>query len=151
MFILQLSSSSFLNLRFFLLCDFIKYSIFFFKRNLSFILVKICLFAGRLAGVVLLAPVVNYWWTGLPANLSTEAYYEQYVEDQWALRVSHYAPWLTYWWNTQKLFPSSSVASGRPRFSRQDYEILGKLASSGKQKDKVLYHLILQFHFFCKN
>ncbi|XP_074340063.1 uncharacterized protein LOC141677867 isoform X2 [Apium graveolens] len=90
----------------------------------------------RLAGVALLAPVVNYWWPGFPANLSTEAYYEQYLEDQWALRVSHYAPWLTYWWNTQKLFPSSSVASGRPKFSRQDYEIFSKLALTGKQNDK---------------
>ncbi|WOH12312.1 hypothetical protein DCAR_0831814 [Daucus carota subsp. sativus] len=90
----------------------------------------------RLAGVALLAPVVNYWWPGFPANLSTEAYYEQRVEDQWALRVSHYTPWLTYWWNTQKLFPSSSVASGRPNFSRQDIEILTKLAVAGKPKDK---------------
>ena len=97
--------------------------------------------AGRLAGVALLAPVVNYWWPGFPANLSTEAYYEQCVEDQWALRVSHYTPWLTYWWNTQKLFPSSSVASGRPNFSRQDIEILIKLAVAGKPKDKVLLHL----------
>ncbi|XP_039066156.1 uncharacterized protein LOC120211743 [Hibiscus syriacus] len=53
----------------------------------------------------LLAPVINYWWPGFPSNLSTEAYYQQLPNDQWALRVSHYAPWLTYWWNTQKWFP----------------------------------------------
>ncbi|GMP53451.1 hypothetical protein CsSME_00018901 [Camellia sinensis var. sinensis] len=28
-----------------------------------------------LAGVALIAPVVNYWWPGFPANLSKEAYY----------------------------------------------------------------------------
>ncbi|KAE8718959.1 germin-like protein subfamily 3 member 2-like [Hibiscus syriacus] len=57
----------------------------------------------------LLAPVINYWWPGFPSNLSTEAYYQQLPNDQWALRVSHYAPWLTYWWNTQKWFPGSSA------------------------------------------
>ncbi|KAK1392410.1 hypothetical protein POM88_011466 [Heracleum sosnowskyi] len=104
-----------------------------------------------LAGVALLALVVSYWWPGFPANLSTEAYNEQYQEDQWALRVSHYAPWLMYWWNTQKLFQSCGVASGRSKFSHQDYEIFSKLVAIGKQKDRVLYHLILPFHFLCKN
>ncbi|CAK9134540.1 unnamed protein product [Ilex paraguariensis] len=61
----------------------------------------------RLAGASLLAPVVNYWWPGFPVNLSTEAYNQQPVQDQWTLRVAHYIPWLTYWWNTQKWFPSS--------------------------------------------
>ncbi|XP_074360781.1 uncharacterized protein LOC141701035 [Apium graveolens] len=93
----------------------------------------------RLAGVALLAPVVNYWWPGFPANLSTKAYNELDLQDQWALRVSYYTPWLTYWWNTQKLFPGSSVASGRPRISRQDYEILTKLAVAGKQNNKQGY------------
>ncbi|KAK1392412.1 Chromatin modification-related protein eaf3 [Heracleum sosnowskyi] len=93
---------------------------------------------SRLAGVALLALVVNYWWPGFPANLSTEAYNEQYQEDQWALQVSHYAPWLMYWSNTQKLFQSCGVASGRSKFSHQDYEIFSKLVAIGKQKDRVL-------------
>ncbi|KAL3520880.1 hypothetical protein ACH5RR_019029 [Cinchona calisaya] len=83
----------------------------------------------RLAGVALIAPVINYWWPGFPSNLSTEAYYRQFPEDQWALRVAHYAPWLIYWWNTQKFFPSSSVIAGRPKFSRKDIEHMSKLAS----------------------
>ncbi|KAL6327122.1 hypothetical protein AAG906_014940 [Vitis piasezkii] len=77
----------------------------------------------RLAGATLIAPVINYWWPGFPANLSKEAYYQQFPQDQWALRVAHYTPWLTYWWNTQKLFPASSVIGGRPQLSRKDMEL----------------------------
>ncbi|GMH09931.1 hypothetical protein Nepgr_011772 [Nepenthes gracilis] len=81
----------------------------------------------RLAGATLLTPVVNYWWPGLPANLSTEAFNRQSQQDQWALRVGHYTPWLTYWWNTQKLFPASSVIAHSPdNLSRQDKEIMAK-------------------------
>ncbi|XP_030531774.1 uncharacterized protein LOC115741899 [Rhodamnia argentea] len=64
----------------------------------------------RLAGAALLAPSINYWWSGFPANMSSEAYNRLLQRDQWALRVAHYTPWLTYWWNTQKLFPCSSYA-----------------------------------------
>ncbi|THG18924.1 hypothetical protein TEA_007805 [Camellia sinensis var. sinensis] len=34
-----------------------------------------------LAGVALIAPVVNYWCPGFPANLSKEAYYQQLPQD----------------------------------------------------------------------
>ncbi|KAM4078591.1 hypothetical protein ACB094_09G050000 [Castanea mollissima] len=82
----------------------------------------------RLAGAGLLAPVVNYWWSGFPGNLSGEAYNQQFRQDQWALRVAHYIPWLTYWWNTQKLFPSSSVAGhSTDTLSPQDQELVPKL------------------------
>ncbi|XP_027066908.1 uncharacterized protein [Coffea arabica] len=80
----------------------------------------------RLAGAALLAPVVNYWWPGFPANLSNEAYNQQLPQDQWALRVSHYAAWLTYWWNTQKLFPPAAAVAQNPAvLSRQDLELMG--------------------------
>lgn len=83
----------------------------------------------RLEGATLLAPVVNYWWSGLPANLSTEAFNKQLVRDIWSLRVAHYAPWLTYWWNTQTLFPSLSVIAHLPEiFSRQDKELVAQFA-----------------------
>lgn len=84
----------------------------------------------RLAGATLIAPVVNYWWSGLPVNLSTQAFNSQpLVRDMWALRVAHYAPWLTYWWNTQKLFPSLSVIEHLPQiFSRQDKELVAQFA-----------------------
>ncbi|KAL6989256.1 hypothetical protein U1Q18_015008 [Sarracenia purpurea var. burkii] len=89
----------------------------------------------RLAGAALIAPVVNYWLPGFPANLSKEAYYEQFPQDQWALRVAHYTPWLTYWWNTQKWFPASSVIAEKPKFSRQDVKIMTKLRA-GREKPK---------------
>lgn len=83
---------------------------------------------NRLAGVTLLAPVVNYWWPGFPTNLSTDAFYKQLPSDQWALRIAHYVPWLTHWWNTQKWFPGSSVAAQKPYISsRQDKELLPKI------------------------
>ncbi|KAK7392604.1 hypothetical protein VNO78_21047 [Psophocarpus tetragonolobus] len=84
----------------------------------------------RLAGAVLVSPVVNFWWTGLPANLTAEAYGRQKLQDQWALRVAHYVPQLTYWWNTQRWFPISGVIAHSPHiFSDQDKELLPKLSN----------------------
>ncbi|XP_022935255.1 uncharacterized protein LOC111442192 [Cucurbita moschata] len=83
---------------------------------------------NRLAGAALLAPAINYWWSGLPANLTNEAFYQQSEQDQWAVRVAHYTPWLTYWWNTQRLFPSSSIIAASSRnLSHQDKELESKL------------------------
>ncbi|CAJ1967686.1 unnamed protein product [Sphenostylis stenocarpa] len=82
----------------------------------------------RLAGATLMTPVINYWWHNLPSNMTTKAYYDQPTQDQWALRVAHYFPWLTYWWFTQNWFPSSSVVQRNPAiFSHQDLSILSKL------------------------
>ncbi|KAL1541379.1 hypothetical protein AAHA92_25608 [Salvia divinorum] len=84
----------------------------------------------RLAGAALIAPPVNYWWKGIPSNLSEEAYKKQLLQDQWALRVAHYTPWLIYWWNTQKLFPCMSIIARSPKvLSRQDVELLPKILS----------------------
>jgi len=84
----------------------------------------------RLSGAALLAPVVNYWWSGLPANLTTEAYYQQRLRDQWALRVAHYTPWLTYWWNTQKWFPvCSAIGDIFGVLSHQDKQLISNIAS----------------------
>ncbi|XP_011032854.1 PREDICTED: uncharacterized protein LOC105131535 [Populus euphratica] len=95
----------------------------------------------RLAGATLIAPVVNYWWPGFPANLSTEAYYQQPPQDQWTLRVAHHAPWLTYWWNTQKWFPASAVAAQKPEvFSRQDLELLFMATGGGKDNKRLAMH-----------
>ncbi|KAF7147571.1 hypothetical protein RHSIM_Rhsim03G0099300 [Rhododendron simsii] len=74
----------------------------------------------RLAGAILVAPVVNYWLPGFPNNLAKEAYYEQLPQDQWAVGVAHYTPWLTYWWNTQKWFPASSVIARHERTPKED-------------------------------
>lgn len=80
----------------------------------------------RLEGAVLIAPAVNYWWPNLPLNLTNEAFSRQSKPDQWAMRVAHYLPQLTYWWNTQKWFPSFSVIDGTPAYGPPDIEILTK-------------------------
>ncbi|KAL1544442.1 hypothetical protein AAHA92_21294 [Salvia divinorum] len=84
----------------------------------------------RLAGAALLAPVINYWWPSFPPKLAKTAFRQQFPEDQWASRVARYAPWLVYWWNTQKWFPPNSVIAGRANFSAPDLEILSKLDRS---------------------
>ncbi|XP_013624499.1 PREDICTED: uncharacterized protein LOC106330604 [Brassica oleracea var. oleracea] len=85
-------------------------------------------FVNRLAGAALLGPVINYWWRNLPRDITREAFSLTPPADQWALRVAHHAPWLTYWWNTQKWFPFSNVIAGnKVIFSRQDMEVVSKL------------------------
>ncbi|KAK4743314.1 hypothetical protein SAY87_001315 [Trapa incisa] len=83
----------------------------------------------RLAGVAMLAPVVNHWWSGIPSDLASLVYKQLLLQDQWALRVGHYAPtWFTYWWNTQKWFPSSAAIVRHPdTLSPSDKEILAKI------------------------
>uniref|UniRef100_A0A7C9AT74 AB hydrolase-1 domain-containing protein n=1 Tax=Opuntia streptacantha TaxID=393608 RepID=A0A7C9AT74_OPUST len=79
----------------------------------------------RLVGATLIVPVINYWWFGLPAHVSTEGTHIPW--DKRALRVAHYMPWLTYWWNTQKIFPFISLILQSPGIlSEQDKEILAK-------------------------
>ncbi|CAL5067601.1 unnamed protein product [Urochloa decumbens] len=83
----------------------------------------------RLSGVAILGPVGNYWWAGLPPNVSWEAWYQQLPQDQWAVWVAHHLPWLTYWWNSQKLFPASSVIAYNPALlSEEDKLIIPKFA-----------------------
>ncbi|XP_042494357.1 putative aminoacrylate hydrolase RutD isoform X2 [Macadamia integrifolia] len=92
----------------------------------------------RLAGVALLAPVVNFWWPGLPTNLTKEAYEQQLLQDQWTVRVAHYTPWLTYWWNTQRWFPASSILAHSPEvLSRQDKECMPKFARRNEYMAQV--------------
>ncbi|CAN6814223.1 unnamed protein product [Brassica oleracea] len=82
----------------------------------------------RLGGAAMVAPVVNYWWRNLPAKLSKEALSLMLPRDQWMLRVAHYAPWLTFWWNTQRWFSIASYISCDPNIlSFQDKEIFSRL------------------------
>lgn len=99
--------------------------------------IKNSIFDGyRLAGASLLAPVINYWWPSFPANLSKEGFSSQLPQDQWTQSVAHHLPWLTYWWNTQKLFPALSILAGRHEiFSSQDFEII---RSFEKPVDQVI-------------
>ncbi|CAI0474755.1 unnamed protein product, partial [Linum tenue] len=87
---------------------------------------------SKLAGVTLLTPASNYWWPGFPSNLSTEALYKHPPCDYWSLRVAHYAPWLTHWWNTQNWFPILGAISKSPHIlSREDKEVVAKLIAKG--------------------
>ncbi|OIV92166.1 hypothetical protein TanjilG_26029 [Lupinus angustifolius] len=92
----------------------------------------------RLAGAILVAPPINYWWPGLPINLTSEVFYKQKLQDQWTLRVAHYTPWLTYWWNTQQWFPSSSLIAGSVDIlSSQDIELVSKRSDRQSYKAQV--------------
>ncbi|PON83123.1 Alpha/beta hydrolase fold [Trema orientale] len=90
----------------------------------------------RIAGAALIAPVVNYWWTGFPANLSNAAFNQEFWNDRWAYGVCHHTPWLTYWWNTRKWFPSASVlALSSDVLSSQDKA----LVNSSKRQARKAY------------
>ncbi|XP_044962680.1 uncharacterized protein LOC123415595 [Hordeum vulgare subsp. vulgare] len=85
----------------------------------------------RLSGVAILAPVGNYWWSGLPA----EVWYAQFPQDRVAVWIAHHLPWLTNWWNTQRLFPSSSVKARNPTiYSREDKPLTVKFAQRAHNK-----------------
>lgn len=93
----------------------------------------------RLAGAALLGPVGNYWWPGFPANVSKAAWNEQLLPDKWAVGVAHYLPWLTYWWNTQKWFPASSVITQNPAiFSPGDVKVLHKFLARGHYMGQIV-------------
>ncbi|KAJ4970747.1 hypothetical protein NE237_003846 [Protea cynaroides] len=92
----------------------------------------------RLAGAALLAPGVNYWWPGFPTNLTKEAFKQPLPQDQWTTRIAHYTPWLTYWWNTQRWFPSSTIVTQSTGIlSQQDKEWMHKLAGRKKYMAQV--------------
>lgn len=81
----------------------------------------------RLSGAALVVPVANFWWPSVPASLSKETLRSLPLQGQWAIRVAHYTPWLSYWWLTQKWFPSFSILEpNSPLFSNSDVKILQK-------------------------
>ncbi|XP_037417259.1 uncharacterized protein LOC119280538 [Triticum dicoccoides] len=89
----------------------------------------------RLAGVAILAPVGNYWWSGLPPDVYQEAWYVQFRQDRAAVWVAHHLPWLANWWNTQRLFPSSSVKARNPAiYSKEDKPLTAKFAQRAHNK-----------------
>ncbi|GMN64618.1 hypothetical protein TIFTF001_033698 [Ficus carica] len=99
----------------------------------------------RLAGAALIAPVINYWWPSFPAKMSKAAYKQQPLGDQWSLRVAHYLPWLTYWWNTQKLFPSSNVIARNPViYSAPDLHIFKTKLLNDHEREKIKQYVTQQ-------
>ncbi|KAL0928866.1 hypothetical protein M5K25_000793 [Dendrobium thyrsiflorum] len=92
----------------------------------------------RLAGAALVSPGSNYWWPSFPKNLSSDAYSSRLAQDQWAIRVAHYAPSLTYWWNTQKWFSPLSVIAGSTNIlSDKDKELLPKILARKQYQAQV--------------
>ncbi|KAJ3675100.1 hypothetical protein LUZ60_004142 [Juncus effusus] len=84
----------------------------------------------RLLGVTFLAPVSNYWWSGFPSNVTDQAWNRQLTRDKWSVWIAHHAPWLVYWWNTQTVFPASSVIAKDIRlFCPDDLKLLPGFAS----------------------
>ncbi|XP_028772489.1 uncharacterized protein LOC114762797 isoform X1 [Neltuma alba] len=77
----------------------------------------------RLAGVALVAPVINYHWPSLPESLIKEDYRRKLM--RWAMWLAKFSPTLLHWWVTQKWLPSTSVIEKNPRFfNTRDIEIL---------------------------
>eukprot|EP00262_Sarcandra_glabra_P019487 TRINITY_DN735_c0_g1_i1.p1 TRINITY_DN735_c0_g1~~TRINITY_DN735_c0_g1_i1.p1 ORF type:complete len:344 (-),score=43.40 TRINITY_DN735_c0_g1_i1:204-1235(-) len=92
----------------------------------------------RLAGAVLMAPVINYYWPGFPKNLSAEAYYKQHTGDKWAMRVAYYAPWLLNWWIKQPWLPASTALKGTTFMpNRLDAKIYKKGTGSFGERRRI--------------
>ncbi|CAN6324793.1 unnamed protein product [Urochloa humidicola] len=88
----------------------------------------------RLAGAAMLAPVVNYWWPGFPADTAAAAYGRQARGDQWALRVSHHAPGMLHWWMDQRWLPlpTSTVVDNTTHLpNKRDAEVRRTLTADG--------------------
>lgn len=64
----------------------------------------------------MMAPVINYRWSGLPRGLARQLYRRQPLGDQWSLRVAYNAPWLLHWWMNQTWLPTSTVIKGSGSF-----------------------------------
>ncbi|XP_027342561.1 uncharacterized protein LOC113855218 isoform X1 [Abrus precatorius] len=77
----------------------------------------------RLAGLALIAPVINYRWPSFPGSLIREDYRRKLV--QWALWLANHCPKLLHWWVTQKWLPSAAVIEKNPAFfNKSDIDIL---------------------------
>ncbi|KAL2651151.1 hypothetical protein R1flu_019279 [Riccia fluitans] len=84
----------------------------------------------RLAGLAMFAPVTNFWWPGIPKQDARKAWQTQNLGDRLALSVAHHAPWLLYWYMTQKVFPTSStVKMERSRLAEFDQQIISRYYS----------------------
>jgi hypothetical protein len=77
----------------------------------------------RLAGLALIAPVINYRWPSLPGSLIREDYRRRFIK--WALWLANHCPKLLHWWVTQKWLPSTAVIEKNPTFfNKNDIDIL---------------------------
>ncbi|XP_054811397.1 uncharacterized protein LOC129312736 [Prosopis cineraria] len=93
----------------------------------------------RLSGASLVVPFVSYWWSCFPRDLLRQAFKRLPPRDRWTFRVAHYAPWLLYWWMSQKWFPSLSFLTGNMSvFSPDDLDCLNSLSQQpGVGEEKI--------------
>ncbi|CAM8889393.1 unnamed protein product [Rhodiola kirilowii] len=87
----------------------------------------------RLAGASLVVPLVNYWWSGIPRNISDAGFKKHINQNKWTFRVAHYTPRLLYLWMTQKLFPTLSLGNLCERDLKM-FEKLSKIPGLGREK-----------------
>lgn len=87
----------------------------------------------RLAGVAFSAPGVNFWWPGFPKSEMAKAWGSLRAGDKLSMRVAHYLPSLTYWFNTQKRLPVMAVESENPiaSFHPKDQELIKTVLNPG--------------------
>lgn len=95
----------------------------------------------RLSGATLVVPLLNFWWSRLPQNLSSSAFKKLPIQNQWTLRVAHYFPWLLYWWMTQKWFSPFSQ-NPRETMTERDIELADKHTKHSYIKVRI-YRLVL--------
>ncbi|CAA6668508.1 unnamed protein product [Spirodela intermedia] len=68
----------------------------------------------RVAGAALVAPLVNFWWASLPAEMARAAYEKREASDQRAMWIARYAPWLLHGYMTQNLVTPSAALARHP-------------------------------------
>ncbi|XP_002973599.2 uncharacterized protein LOC9642816 [Selaginella moellendorffii] len=86
----------------------------------------------RLAGVAMMAPVVNYWWPSASKEISGEAFSSRPLGDKITLRIAHYAPWLMHTWSKQTFLPSFLNGIGKEKFmNKMDLEITAARKNAG--------------------
>ena len=122
------------------------YLLYLLRSCFIFLLPSQYLFFCRLSGAALVVPVVNFWWPSVPTSLYKETLGSLPFQDQMAMRVAHYTPWLYNWWLTQKWFPSFSILQpNSPLFSDSDNEAFKNLLSI-INLDKVYLVLLWSYH-----
>ncbi|KAL3518534.1 hypothetical protein ACH5RR_021123 [Cinchona calisaya] len=84
----------------------------------------------RLSGISLVAPFFNYYWPGFPSKLANKCFKRLPVQDQWSIRIAHYAPWLFYWFMTQKLIPTFKTGVNEDMFTKEDLDIFKNFSNN---------------------
>ncbi|QCD88047.1 Alpha/Beta hydrolase fold [Vigna unguiculata] len=96
-----------------------------------------------LAGVAMIAPVINYQWPSFPESLIKKDYRRKLIKC--AMLLAKYFPRLLLWWVTHKWLPSNSVIEKNPAFfNKRDIDILETIPgfpmlSKEKLREQVVF------------